>query len=239
MTTPTSDGTSFVTARSRNSRPDSSVYNSSINSSTYPSYLEPADSDEEIDYDLLNNDSNATSTRPLIQRGNDSETESIKTIKANGKLPMNNAISDNLLTASTTAAVVTTTSAIPATKSHKKPKKIRKSNKPKKPLFWKKAGSVFVSSSTRTPTVANTANQHEQQDQEDEEEEEEEFIPNSAPIKREPILCMRSVTDSHGSVPSRYKANKEARFDLLTEEWKQVELVLTKSSVSTYIASVN
>ncbi|KAI8051907.1 uncharacterized protein B0P05DRAFT_581906 [Gilbertella persicaria] len=56
-------------------------------------------------------------------------------------------------------------------------------------------------------------------------------------LKREPILCMRSVNGSVGTEPTRYKATKEAKFDLLAEKWRQVELVLTSTCISTFSAS--
>ena len=96
---------------------------------------------------------------------------------------------------------------------NKRKKKMHRHHK--KPLLWKKA-------------VSNEAVQHESP-----------FIPTGKPIRREPILCMYSVSGSTGNQPTRYKAAKEARFDLLTEKWKQVELVLTRSYITTYVSSVS
>ncbi|KAI8636840.1 hypothetical protein BD408DRAFT_76386 [Parasitella parasitica] len=97
-------------------------------------------------------------------------------------------------------------------------KRIHRSSK--KPLIWKKAGFVFVS---RLPTIVTP---------------EPASIPTSRPIKREPILCMRSATGCQSNEPTRYKAAKEARYGLLTEKWTQVELVLTASYLSTYSSSL-
>jgi hypothetical protein len=199
ITTPTSDGTSFITARSRNSRPNSSIYSSIDSTFPYLEHNEEEDEEEEIDYQILNG-SNKPQNNNTSDKDDD-DTVSIKTIKpSKGKSPINS---------STT----------------KKTRKINRFNKNKKSLLWKKAGSVFVPSSTPT---ANTTT---------------DFPPptnnTTKAIKREPILCMRSVTDCHGSMPSRYKANKEARFDLLTEKWRQVELVLTNTFISTYASSVS
>ncbi|KAI8984529.1 hypothetical protein BDF20DRAFT_816776, partial [Mycotypha africana] len=54
------------------------------------------------------------------------------------------------------------------------------------------------------------------------------------PIKKDPMLCKRTVNGSDGSEPSQYKASREARYNLLTEEWKQIELVLTPTYITTY-----
>ncbi|KAI8376704.1 hypothetical protein EDC96DRAFT_282485 [Choanephora cucurbitarum] len=56
-------------------------------------------------------------------------------------------------------------------------------------------------------------------------------------LKREPMLCMRSVTGCTGTGPTQYNAVKETKFDLMAEKWRQVELVLTNSYISTYSAS--
>ncbi|KAI9269822.1 hypothetical protein BY458DRAFT_422755, partial [Sporodiniella umbellata] len=58
-----------------------------------------------------------------------------------------------------------------------------------------------------------------------------------ATLKQGPVVCMRTVTDRIGSGPTRYKASKESRYSLLTEKWKQVELVLTRSYISAYSSS--
>lgn len=157
--------------------------------------------DEEIDYQFLKD---TPISDDLIKK--DSETESIKTIKptassSKGKLSVNQ-----------TSSPTTTTLKKRATR-----KIHRLKHRSKKPLLWKRSGSVFIS---HIPAS-----------------QERNSVPTGKPIKRDPILCMRSVS-SHGSEPSRYKASKEARFDLLTEKWRQVELVLTNSYISTYVSSV-
>lgn len=167
--------------------------------------------DDEIDYNFLANanttGSESISTSP--EENDDSidnynDTESIETIRpAQGKLPMAN------------KDVATT--ALSTTKKRKK--RLRKH---KKPLLWKKTGSVFVS---RLPNEVTP--------------DEPVSIPTDKPLKREPMLCMRSVGDRVSSEPTRYKATKEARFDLLTQSWKQVELVLTDTHLSTYAYSVS
>ncbi|KAI8874802.1 hypothetical protein K501DRAFT_144269, partial [Backusella circina FSU 941] len=53
-------------------------------------------------------------------------------------------------------------------------------------------------------------------------------------IKREPMLYMRTVSGKFGSEPTRYKAATEARYNLLTEKWKQVEIALTPLHLSLY-----
>ncbi|KAI8384016.1 hypothetical protein BD560DRAFT_322306, partial [Blakeslea trispora] len=56
-------------------------------------------------------------------------------------------------------------------------------------------------------------------------------------LKREPMLCMRSVTGRTRTSPTQYKAVNENKFGLMAEKWRQVELVLTNSYISTYSAS--
>lgn len=160
------------------------------------------DDDDEIDYQFLAD----APVQPLIST-NDKDAESIETIRpSKGKLPMNP-------TTTTTSLSTPTVN----TSTRKKKRKIRKHSK--KPLLWRKAGSVFISRNDVT-------------------QEEPASIPTGKPLKREPILCMRSVSGYAGSEPSRYKAAKEARFDLLTEEWRQMELVLTDAYISAYSFSV-
>jgi hypothetical protein len=48
---------------------------------------------------------------------------------------------------------------------------------------------------------------------------------------------MRTVSGQFGE-PTRYKAATEARYNLLTEKWKQVEIVLTPLHLSLYSFSV-
>ncbi|KAG2229736.1 hypothetical protein INT48_002070 [Thamnidium elegans] len=210
----TSDETSFVTARSGTT--NSTTYNSM---GSTPQFLEQIanqdDDDDEIDYQFLTN-ANTTgsefiSASPEESEGsidNHNDTESIETIKpAKGKLPMANK--------AVTTTALSTTNINTSTKKRKK-----RLHKHKKPLLWKKTGSVFVS---RLPNEVTP--------------DEPVSISTGKPLKREPILCMRSVGDCISSEPSRYKAAKEARFDLLTESWKQVELVLTDTHLSTYVYS--
>ncbi|GAA5806482.1 hypothetical protein HPULCUR_012016 [Helicostylum pulchrum] len=210
----TSDETSFVTARSGTT--NSTTYNS-VGST--PQFLEQIanqdNDDDEIDYQFLA-DANTTgsdflSTSPEENYGsmdNHNDTESIETIRpAQGKLPV---INKGVTTTALSAADINT-----STKKRKK-----RLHKHKKPLLWKKAGSVFIS---RLPNEVTP--------------DEPVSIPTGKPLKREPMLCMRSVGDCISSEPSRYKASKEARFDLLTQSWKQVELVLTDTHLSTYAYS--
>ncbi|CAO3627157.1 unnamed protein product [Mucor fragilis] len=226
LVTPSSDGTSFITARSR---PNSSIY-SSIDSQ--PHYLEhmvkhqDEDEDEEIDYSILNSGMNigqpsaSLSTTPPSPPKDHSDTESIKTIRPDnkGKSPLNPSAAQHKDTRAATTPPKSPSSVAP---THKKKRKVRHihRNSSKKPLVWKKAGSVFVS---RLPTVVTP---------------EPASIPTGRPIKREPILCMRSATGYLSNEPTRYKAAKEARYDLLTEKWRQVELVLTCSYLTTYSSS--
>lgn len=197
--TPLSDGTSFITARSSNT--NSTGYKST---DTAPHFLEQIvnndDDDDEIDYQFLAE----APVQPLIST--DDETESIKTVRpSKGKLPIK---------PSTTTTALSTP--IVNTFSKKKKRKVRKAGK--KPLLWKKSGSVFISTDvTREPAS----------------------VPTDKPLKHEPILCMRSVSEYAGTEPSTYRAETDARFDLLNEEWKQMELVLTNTCLSTYCSSVS
>jgi hypothetical protein len=95
-----------------------------------------------------------------------------------------------------------------------KPQVARKIHRPHKPLKWKKSGSVFVSSAPDHPAEPTVL------------------------AKREPMLYMRTVSGKFGSEPTRYKAATEARYNLLTEKWKQVEIVLTPLHLSLYSFSV-
>lgn len=222
LATPSSGGTSFLTARSR---ANSTVYNSV---DSRPHYLEhmvkqqDEYEDEEIDYTLLNSGINigqsSSSSPPPPPTKDSSDVESIKTIRPNskGKLPMNQQSNNKESTPPVTP------SPPPSSLPGKDKIKIRrKHHHYKKPLVWRKAGSVFVS---RLPTTVTP---------------EPASIPTGKPIKREPILCMRSATGYLSNEPTRYKAAKEARYDLLTEKWRQVELVLTSSYLSTYSSSVS
>ncbi|KAL9559036.1 hypothetical protein MBANPS3_000599 [Mucor bainieri] len=218
LVTPSSDGTSFITARSR---PNSSIY-SSIDSQ--PHYLEQMvqqqqgdddDEDEEIDYSLLNSGMHiGQPALPPTPKETSSDTESIQTIRPDtkGKLPLN---------PPQTQQTEARPASYPQSSTQQKKRKVKHMhrNSSKKPLVWKKAGSVFVS---RLPTVVTP---------------EPASIPTGRPIKREPILCMRSATGYLTNEPTRYKAAKEARYDLLTEKWRQVELVLTASYLTTYSSS--
>lgn len=216
LVTPSSDGTSFITARSR---PNSSIY-SSIDYLEHMVKQQQEDEDEEIDYSILNagmhigQPSSSTSPPPK----DNSDAESIKTIRPDTK----NKPEDSMATAAATAPPPASSSRPPPTHRKKqKSKHVYRNSSTKKPLVWKKAGSVFVS---RLPTVVTP---------------EPASIPTGRPIKREPILCMRSATGCLSNEPTRYKAAKEARYDLLTEKWRQVELVLTASYLTTYSSSVS
>ncbi|KAI7885476.1 uncharacterized protein EV154DRAFT_24887 [Mucor mucedo] len=195
--TPLSDGTSFITARSSNT--NSTGFKSA---DTTPHFLEQIvnndDEDDEIDYQFLAD----APVQPLIST--DTDAESIKTVRpSKGKLPIR---------PSTTTTALSTP--IVNTFTKKKKRKVRRPGK--KPLLWKKSGSVFISTDvTREPAS----------------------VPTDKPLKHEPILCMRSVTEYTGTEPSTYRAEKDARFDLLNEEWKQMELVLTNKCLSTYCSS--
>ncbi|GAN00798.1 conserved hypothetical protein [Mucor ambiguus] len=224
LVTPSSDGTSFITARSR---PNSSIY-SSIDSQ--PHYLEHMvkqqddDEDEEIDYSILNSgfhigQPSSSLTAPPSPPKDNSDAESIKTIRPDnkGKSPASQSQAYHENTKATTPPEPN----FPFASTHRRKQKVKHihRNSTKKPLVWKKAGSVFVS---RLPTVVTP---------------EPASIPTGRPIKREPILCMRSATGCLNNEPTRYKAAKEARYDLLTEKWRQVELVLTSSYLSIYSSS--
>lgn len=100
----------------------------------------------------------------------------------------------------------------------KKPKQKRRRTR-NKTLKWKKAGTLFVPSAQPIQGERSTA--------------------MSAVLKRGLVICMRKVTDRIGSEPTRYKASKESKFDLLAENWTQVELVLTRSCITTYSFSVS
>ncbi|KAK4516728.1 structural constituent of ribosome [Mucor velutinosus] len=226
LVTPSSDGTSFITARSR---PNSSIY-SSIDSQSH--YLEQMakqqdeDEDEEIDYSILNSGMQigqpSSSTSPPSPPKDNSDAESTKTIRPNnkGSSPLDASPAQHEDTMAPTATTPPK-SPSPLPSIHKKKRKTKyiHRNSNKKPLVWKKAGSVFVS---RLPTVVTP---------------EPASIPTGRPIKREPILCMRSAAGCLSNEPTRYKAAKEARYDLLTEKWRQVELVLTSTYLTTYSSS--
>ncbi|CAO0802774.1 unnamed protein product [Mucor circinelloides] len=223
LVTPSSDGTSFLTARSR---PNSSIYSSIDSQSHYLEHMvqqQDEDEDEEIDYSLLNSGMNigqpsSSTTSPPSPPKDNSDAESIKTIRPDnkGKSPLSQSQTQNQDTVTTPPA-----SPYPPPSAQRKTRKVKRFHRSstKKPLVWKKAGSVFVS---RLPTVVTP---------------EPASIPTGRPIKREPILCMRSATGYLNNEPTRYKAVKEARYDLLTEKWRQVELVLTSSYLTTYSSS--
>jgi hypothetical protein len=226
-----SDGTSFVTARSQT---HSSPYRSSVNSSyRFLERMAEQEDEDEIDYSLLVSSGNelidttveaSSSAQPKEDiLSSSTDAESIKTIRPTqqnkGKLPMNQPHEET----PPPSPPATATSSLP-TNAQKK-KRMRRSvrlGSKKKSLLWRKPGSAIVAS--RIPTIVTP---------------EPEPIPTGKPIKIEPILCMRSVKEYTGSEPSRYKAAKEARYDLLTEKWRQVELVLTNSYISTYSSSVS
>lgn len=225
LVTPSSDGTSFLTARSR---PNSSIYSSIDSQSHYLEHMvqqQDEDEDEEIDYSLLNSGMNigqpsSSTTSPPSPPKDNSDAESIKTIRPDnkGKSPLSQSQTQTQDTVTTPP-----TSPYPPLSTQRKTRKVKRVHRSssKKPLVWKKAGSVFVS---RLPTVVTP---------------EPASIPTGRPIKREPILCMRSATGCLNNEPTRYKAVKEARYDLLTEKWRQVELVLTSSYLTTYSSSVS
>lgn len=216
LVTPSSGGTSFLTARSRAT---STVYNSVDSQAHYLEHIvkqQHEDEDEEIDYSLLNSGMNIGQPSSSSSPPKDSsDVESIKTIRpnSNGKLPMNQQLNNKESTPPVTPS--------PPRKNKRKAIRIHHHHHHKKPLVWKRAGSVFVS---RLPTIVTP---------------EPASIPTGRPIKREPILCMRSATGYLSNEPTRYKAAKEARYDLLTEKWRQVELVLTSSYLTTYSSSVS
>lgn len=190
-----------------------------------------SDDDDEIDYSLLVSSGNkvidtavgSSSAQPRegSKSTTSSDTESIKTVRptqrqSKGKLPMNQ------LDETPPSPPATTRSSLPVTvRKKEKTRRLVSTGTKKKPLFWKRPGSAIAS---QIPTNVTP---------------EPEFVPTGKPIKIEPILCMRSVKEYTGSEPSRYKASKEARYDLLTEKWRQVELVLTNSYISTYSSSVS
>lgn len=232
LVTPGSGNTSFLTARSGTT---STAYNSV---DSQPHYLEHMvnrqqddNSDDEIDYSLLNlgmdlgQSSTSTpipsSTTSSPPKDSSSDAESIKTVRPNnkGKMPLKQQPSNPQ------TALLPAENASPPNLSQKKKRKIkrvyRSNSNNKKPLAWKKSGFVFVSS---LPTIVTP---------------EPASIPTGKPIRREPILCMRSATGCLSNEPTHYKAAKEARYDLLTEKWRQMELVLTSSYLSTYSSSVS
>lgn len=206
--TPSSDGLSFITAKS--GQTNSTTYSSATSTpqflERYANKRDEDDEEEEIDYDFLQD--TPIQDEQVTKSNKDSDAESTQTVRpsasSKGKLPMNE----------------THTASPSSSGSRKKSKRKihRLTHHSKKPLLWKKAGAVFIS---QMPTP------HERQ-----------FVPTGKPIKREPILCMRSASAYTGAAPTRYKASKEARYDLLTEKWRQVELVLTNSYISTYSSSV-
>lgn len=215
LVTPNSDGTSFITARSKNTNA-SSVFASYHLSPSHDD--KDADEEDSIDYDLLHRDllgkdDNDNQAKSLIKDNHD--TESVATIKPSDIKPT------IALTSSLPPALTALSSKIaePITINKKKRKKHRR--RTNKSLLWKKTGSLFVThgltdhqpESSIPPAIGET-------------------------IKRGPVVCMRTVTDRLGSEPTRYKASKESKYSLLTEEWKQVELVLTRSYISTYSLSV-
>lgn len=231
-----SNGTSFITARSEM---NSSAYRNSNGDSSsriLEGMVNQEDTDDEIDYNLLVSSGNelidtgestaitSTSAQPRTNHKlitTTSDTESIKTLRpteshSKGKLPMNQSNEPPLVSPTTP-----TSSLITASRKKKTRRSVRASNR-KKFLLWKKPGSTTIAS--EIPTIVPPI---------------PESVPTGKPIKIDPILCMRSVKEYTGSEPSRYKASKEARYDLLTEKWKQVELVLTNSYISTYSSSVS
>lgn len=225
--TPVSDETSFITARSTTT--NSTTYNS-VNSTSHflEQIMDQEQDDDEIDYQFLVNASapdfitmnspapsksssrSSNSSSSSKSNGRNDDTASIETVRPiKGKLPIK--AKAPITTALNTVDINTTTK-----------RRRRRLHRPRKPLLWKKAGAVFISRLPDEVTldVPNS-------------------IPTDKPLRREPILCMRSIGDCNSSVPSRYKAAREARFDSMTEKWKQVELVLTQSHISTYVPSVS
>lgn len=208
-----SSGTSFVTARTGTS--STSAYQSA---DSRPHFLEDLvkneDEDEEIDYSFLTGSLQPTNNDEEEHNSYQSDTESIQTVRPS--------TSQQPATAEKKGKQPMNTNV-----NHKKNKKFRHfnrrgHNKKQKSLLWKRAGSVFVSRQVPTVVTPNF-----------------EIIPTNQPIKKEPMLCMRSVTSLDSVEPSRYKAAKEARYDLLTEKWSQVQLVLTTSYIATYSSSVS
>ncbi|KAI8994664.1 hypothetical protein BDB01DRAFT_715018 [Pilobolus umbonatus] len=87
-------------------------------------------------------------------------------------------------------------------------------------LLWKKVGDVFITQPNAPVNITQEGTS----------------LVNTH-IKRSPILCMRSVSATYDSEPRQYFASKEALFDLLSEKWKQVELVLNPTTLETYTDS--
>ncbi|KAI9362212.1 Pleckstrin homology domain-containing protein [Pilaira anomala] len=227
--TPVSDETSFITARSTTT--NSTTYNSVNSTSNFlEQIMDQEQDDDEIDYQFLvnantpdfitmnspapsknsSNSSNSSSNSSSSSKSNShyDDTASIETVRPiKGKLPIK--AKAPITTALNTMDINTTTK-----------RRRRRLHRPRKPLLWKKAGSVFISRSPDevTPDVPKS-------------------IPTNKPLRREPILCMRSIGDCTSSVPSRYKAAREARFESMTEKWRQVQLVLTQLHISTYVPS--
>ncbi|KAI9477739.1 MAG: hypothetical protein EXX96DRAFT_224545 [Benjaminiella poitrasii] len=229
LATPSSEGTSFFTARSG---ANSTIYHSADST---PHFLLQAmndnDEEEEIDYGFLNSDNAIfnTSTKPISPPegdvdSNDSEVASVQTVRP---LKPSNTNKDKLpsvqlpQTSQSTVLPLTPPSPTIQSVSKSQRKRNRHVSRKKKPLLWRRTGPASVSQ--QIPTIVTSDRLV--------------FNPTGEIIKREPILCMRSVAGSSGTEPSRYKAAKEARYDLLTEKWRQVELVLTDSYISTYSSS--
>ncbi|KAI7907449.1 Pleckstrin homology domain-containing protein [Cokeromyces recurvatus] len=207
--TPNSDGTSFFTAKSRT---NSTIYHSVDSTPSFLLNVVDDENDEEIDYSILNanNDMFDISNKPISPPENkESDTESVKTVRPSdkGKAPM-----ASLLSAVHTETPPLTPS--PPTQLSSPKRQRKKLYRKKKPLFWRRSGVL----SQQIPTIVTPD-------------------PTGKIIKREPILCMQCVSGCNNSVPTRYKAAKEARYNLLTEKWRQVELVLTDTFISTYSAS--
>ncbi|CAO3675970.1 unnamed protein product [Rhizopus microsporus] len=195
--TPSSEGTSFVTARSKNT-------------ALSPQQLSPFD---EIDYNVLNTtippiDTIRDQTKTLVE--DEDDAISVATVKPEKRLPTLPP-TPGLALPTIALSSETAKSLPPIVKKKLKQKRRRTRNKT---LKWKKAGTLFVPSTQPIQSERSTA--------------------MSAVLKRGLVICMRKVTDRIGSEPTRYRASKESKFDLLAENWTQVELVLTRSCITTY-----
>ncbi|CAO3697775.1 unnamed protein product [Rhizopus stolonifer] len=209
LVTPNSDGTSFLTARSKNTNASSSsAFTPIYSSSTQRNEEEEEDYGFDYTSDLTENTKDQT--KALIKDDN----ASITTVKPTKKNPIMSLTSRLPLT--TTA--ISPNMAEPITAINQK-KQRRRHRLDSKSLLWKRAGSLFV---PRKPINLSEFQVPQ---------------PTGATIKRGPVVSMRTVTDRLGSEPTRYKASKESRYNLLMEKWKQVELVLTRSYISTYSSS--
>lgn len=191
--TPSSEGTSFITAQTSTHYQDTNSRSSK--------YLQPSTSqgetdmeDEDIDYNLLM--SNNLSIDATMQEANDAESS--KTIR-----PL--------------------TSKSDPTYNKKGKSPMRNLSMMKKSKSSHHRLSVF----SQQPEKQNDTTIRPRQPLQ------------SINLKREPMLCMRSVTGRTRTSPTQYKAVNENKFGLMAEKWRQVELVLTNSYISTYSASVS